>query len=131
MFNNVKKYGPKFAIDNIVVSEAANIYRSVKEVLPWFQLEFVKAMDVRLVSITMRKVRGSNVGIYVGNQPAVIGANVTNPVCAISKSYSIDQFKNVENITCKEPLVGRYLQVQLMRFTKDQFLQINEIEVSS
>jgi hypothetical protein len=56
----------------------------------------------------------------------VIGALVTNPECAIFEGPSATG--SIEHIICTEPLVGRFLQVQLID-TDAQDLGINEIEV--
>jgi hypothetical protein len=72
-----------------------------------------------------------NVGVYVGNLPAMIGAGtgvyIPNPVCAILLGQS--ETGKVEEFICKEPLKGRYLQVQ-MRDSSRTSLDINEIEVT-
>jgi hypothetical protein len=126
----VEKWGPKYAIDGLVASQGTKLYHSHKEIQPWFQLEFVKAAVVKGVTFTNRISshgdRFQNVGIYVGDQPAVIGGLVTNPECAIFEGPSADG--SIEHIMCRKPLVGRYLQVQL-REPSPSILQINEIEV--
>jgi hypothetical protein len=53
---------------------------------------------------------------------------MTNPVCAIYEGPSTSG--SVESITCSQPLVGRYLQLQ--RTVADgQQLNLNEVVVSS
>jgi hypothetical protein len=71
--------------------------------------------------------RFQNVAIHVGDQPAVIGALVANPECAFFVGPSATG--NIQQIMCTEPLVGRYLQLQ-MRDPFEQVLQISEIDVS-
>jgi hypothetical protein len=113
-----------------VASDYKRFYNSAWEVHPWFQIEFVEATLVNGVTFTNRKdccgKRFHNVAIHVGDQPAVLGALVTNPECAIFEGPSATG--SIEQIICKEPLVGRFLQVQ-MRDPASRFLQINEIEV--
>jgi hypothetical protein len=125
-------YGPIFAIDGLVSAGYTDGYTkqfiSVLTVQPWFQMEFSEARVVNGITFTNRKdccgERFQNVGIHVGDQPAVVGALVTNPECVIfvgpSATGSVDQ------ITCTQPLTGRYLQVQL-KDPNPQHLQINEI----
>jgi hypothetical protein len=132
--SDVDNYGPKYAIDDIVsamTSSDTKIYHSEFEVQPWFQLEFVEAMVVTGIIFTNRfdhlGERFQNVAIRVGDHPAVVGAlETTNPLCAIFEGPSAT--KSVEQILCTEPLVGRYLQVQL-RDPSYQWLQINEIKL--
>jgi hypothetical protein len=93
----------------------------------------VEATLVKGVSITNRKDgkgnRLRNVGVHVGDQPAVmIGKLLTNPKCAIFLGPS--DTGRVEVIMCTQPMVGRYLQVQ-MRESSRTVLFINEIEVFS
>jgi hypothetical protein len=124
-------YGPIFAIDGLVhdgTTGDAKQFISVLTVQPWFQMEFVEARVVNGITFTNRKDccggRFQNVGIHVGDQPAMVGALVTNPECVIfvgpSATGSVDQ------ITCTQPLTGQYLQIQL-RDPNPQHLQINEI----
>jgi hypothetical protein len=130
---NVENYGPHNAIDGLVSDGTdgdTKIYHSAHEVQPWFQMEFVEATVVKGVTFTNRRdgngERFQNVAIHVGDQPAVLGALVTNPECAIFEGPSATG--SIEQIYCKEPLVGRFLQVQ-MRDPSAQILQINEIAV--
>jgi hypothetical protein len=127
----VEKYGPNYAIDGLVSDGDTKIFLSEKEIQPWFQMEFVEAMVLKGVTYTNRKdccgERFQNVTIRVGDEAAEPGgALVTNPECAIFVGPSATGM--VEQIMCTEPLVGRYLQVQ-MRDTSNQWLQINQIEV--
>jgi hypothetical protein len=93
-------------------------------------MEFVEVTLVKGVTFTNRKdgngERFQNVAIHVGDQPAVLGALVTNPECAIFEGPSATG--SIEQIFCNKPLVGRFLQVQ-MRDPSAQILQINEIAV--
>jgi hypothetical protein len=71
-----------------VAQDPLKIFHSLRiEVQPWFQLEFKEAMVVKGVTITMRSdklgEKFRNVAIHVGDKPAVIGALVANPECAI------------------------------------------------
>jgi hypothetical protein len=90
----------------------------------------VEATVVKGVTYINRKdangERFQNVAIHVGDQPAVLGALVTNPECAIFEGPS--DTGSIEQIMCTEPLLGRYLQIQ-MTDPSAQILQINEIEV--
>jgi hyaluronoglucosaminidase len=101
------------------------------EAQPWFQLEFDVIAIVMGVTITNRVDccgdRLNKLGIYVGNQPAVIGAVMTNPVCSIFAGPSSSG--SVEQITCTQPVVGQYLQIQ--RTDPDwQEINFSEIVVS-
>jgi hypothetical protein len=80
--------GPDYAIDGLVTQGPLKLFHSLgTEVQPWFQLEFKEAMVVKGVTITMRSDKFGekfrNVAIHVGDKPAVIGALVANPKCAI------------------------------------------------
>jgi hypothetical protein len=132
--SDVGNYGPHYAIDGLVsdgTDGVGKIYISEYQVSPWFQMKFVEATVVKGVKFTNRKdVRGErfqNVAIHVGDQPAVIGALVTNPECAFFVGPSATG--RVELIMCTDPLEGLYLQVQMLSSSWYQFLQINEIEV--
>jgi hypothetical protein len=132
---------PKYAIDGWVspASEMDNrTFMSNYEIHPWFQLEFEAPMVVQGVTYTNAKVCCGeyfrNYSIFVGDQPAVVGANgthtlVNNPVCAHFVGPSATG--RTEHIMCTKPLVGRYLQVQHNGYPNEKIqLQINEIEVS-
>jgi hypothetical protein len=131
MGDNVEINGPNYAHDGLVIDSEAKQYISQHEIQPWFQLQFVEAMIVKGVTITNRidccGEKFKNVAIHVGNQPAVVGALVANPECAFFEGSSATG--RIEKIMCKKPMMGRYLQVQ-MRDTYNQYLQINEIDVS-
>jgi hypothetical protein len=128
--NKVERWGPMYAIDGLVPSGSSNFFHSDLEDHPWFQLDLIGATVVKGVTITNRKNccgdRFQNVSINVGDEPAVPGDLVTNPKCAIFEGPSATG--RIERIMCTEPLVGRYLQVQL-RGSSPSILQINEIEV--
>jgi hypothetical protein len=119
-----------YAIDGLVPSGSSNFFHSDLEDHPWFQLDLIGATVVKGVTITNRKNccgdRFQNVSINVGDEPAVPGDLVTNPKCAIFEGPSATG--RIERIMCTEPLVGRYLQVQL-RGSSPSILQINEIKV--
>jgi hypothetical protein len=123
-------WGPNYAIDGLVLSGGTLIYHSDEEVLPWFQLDFVEPIVVTGAIITNRcdssGERFKNVAIYVGDQPAVIGALSTNPECA--KFVGPSDNCNIDKMICTEPLVGHTLQVQIWD-DSNSYLQINEIEV--
>jgi hypothetical protein len=91
--------------------------------------KFWKISDFLEITFTTNRYDGTgerfqNVGIHVGDEPAVIGGLVTNPECAIFVGPSATG--NIEQITCTQPLTGLYLQIQL-RDPNPQYLQINEI----
>jgi hypothetical protein len=109
---------------------SSKIYHSALEIQPWFQIKFEESKAVLGVTYINRKdssgERFQNVAVRVGDDPAVTGAVFTNDICAIFAGPSATG--NTEEIMCTEPMVGRYLQVQ-MEDTYDQYLHINEIIV--
>jgi hypothetical protein len=109
----------------------SGIYHSELEIQLWFQMEFMEPTIIKAITFTNRRdgngERFHNVAIHVGNHPAVLGAPINNPVCQIFKGPSTT--RGIEHISCRTPLKGRYLQIQ-MREPTAQYLQINEITVT-
>ena len=125
----------QLVIDKMVAGSADQSFLSEAEIHPWIQLEFPRVVNVIRVVITQRLegdiAHFANVGIFVGNAPAVPGelystAHTCNTYEGPSEFGKIDVIQCVNDVD--EPMIGKYLVVQRLDLST-QSLSFGEIAV--
>ncbi len=113
---------PHRATDGWISKQAAWTYETEAIKQPWFQVEFAKPLEVIRVVVFKRMDQldethiFKDIGVFVGDEPAVGGKLSSNPRCTnVSESSSIFVFG------CDDgPLTGKYLIIQKMTSRLEQ-----------
>ncbi len=133
VYDDTGSYLPTNAIDNLVIYEGSNgLFRSDNEQHAWLQISFNSTtMTIESLTIITRldccADKFKNIGVYVGNDPAVKGNVSRNKKCAFYKGpapFSGAMLK----LECQMPTSGRYLVIQRIDQTSEP-ITTNEISL--
>ncbi len=118
------------AIDGLISEQSIGFFCTKHDLYAWLQLEFSTTLTVEHLSIVMRSdccaERFSNVGIYVGNQPATYGKVSRNQRCTYYEGPA--QLGETVELGCDTPVSGQYVIIQIVHLYSEH-MQVNEVSV--
>ncbi len=130
LMSSYDDWGAGHAIDGLISDHSVGIFHSEHDKYAWLQLDFSTPVTVKLLSIVMRydcyADWFNDVGIYVGNKPAIYGQVSRNGKC----TYYEGPAQNGETVelACDAPVSGQYLIVQKVDWSYEPMM-VNDLSV--
>ncbi len=124
-------YGANLAIDGLIYEEWWGFFHSDHDIYAWLQLDFSTPVTIESLSVVMRydccaDYRFKNIGVYVGNEPAIYGVVSRNQKCMYYEGPA--QNGATVEMVCNAPVTGQFLVIQIVEWNYEA-LMVNEVTV--